>query len=48
MFKAVDDALAAYVAEAKAIGVWESTILVQVSEFGRTMYPNGNAGSDHG
>lgn len=48
MFKAVDDALAAYVAEAKAIGVWESTVLVQVSEFGRTMYPNGNAGSDHG
>ena len=48
MFKTVDDALAAYVTEAKAIGVWESTVLVQVSEFGRTMYPNGNAGSDHG
>lgn len=41
MFKVVDDALNAYVAEAKAIGVWESTVLVQVSEFGRTMYPNG-------
>jgi len=48
MFKQVDDALDAYVTEAKAIGVWESTILVQTSEFGRTLYPNGNAGTEHG
>lgn len=48
MFKKVDEALGAYVAEAKAIGVWESTVLVQTSEFGRTLYPNGNAGTDHG
>ena len=48
MFKKVDDALGAYVAEAKAIGVWESTVLVQSSEFGRTLSPNGNAGTDHG
>mmetsp|Transcript_11819 Transcript_11819/g.16556 ORF Transcript_11819/g.16556 Transcript_11819/m.16556 type:complete len:474 (+) Transcript_11819:2172-3593(+) len=48
MFKKVDDALGAYVAEAKAIGVWESTVLVQTSEFGRTLYPNGNAGTEHG
>ena len=48
MFQTVDDALAAYVNEAKAIGVWESTVLVQVSEFGRTMYPNSNSGTDHG
>jgi len=41
MFKVVDDALDAYIAEAKAIGVWESTVIVEVSEFGRTMYPNG-------
>ena len=48
MFKQVDDALDAYVAEAKAIGVWDSTVLVQTSEFGRTLYPNGNAGTEHG
>ena len=48
MFKTVDDALAAYVAEAKAIGVWESTVIVQTSEFGRTMRPNGHGGTDHG
>ncbi len=48
MFKKVDDALDAYVTEAKAIGVWESTVLVQTSEFGRTLYPNGNAGTEHG
>ncbi len=48
MFKKVDDALDAYVTEAKAIGVWESTVLVQTSEFGRTLYPNGNDGTEHG
>jgi len=48
MFQQVDDALAAYVEEAKAIGVWDSTIIVQASEFGRTLYPNGNDGTEHG
>jgi len=48
MFKKVDEALNAYVTEAKAIGMWESTVLVQISEFGRTLYPNGNAGTEHG
>ncbi|KAL7542977.1 hypothetical protein ACHAXR_013016 [Thalassiosira sp. AJA248-18] len=48
MFQQVDDALAAYAAELKQLGLWESTVLIETSEFGRTMYPNGNMGTDHG
>ena len=48
MFGQLDDALAVYAAELKALGLWSSTTIVEVSEFGRTLYPNGNLGSDHG
>lgn len=48
MFLQVDEALAAYVEELKEHSLWESTVLIEVSEFGRTLYPNGNMGTDHG
>jgi uncharacterized protein (DUF1501 family) len=48
MFNLVDEALDAYVTELKEIGLWESTVLVETSEFGRQIGPNGNAGTDHG
>ena len=42
----VDDALTLFVAELRAQGVWESTVLMSSSEFGRTLNSNGG-GSDH-
>lgn len=41
------EALAAFIADLGADGMAETTIAV-VSEFGRTMFENGNAGTDHG
>lgn len=40
MFQQVDEALTAYSAELKALGLWDSTVLVEISEFGRTLYPS--------
>ena len=37
----------AFVAELKALSLWESTVVVQFSEFGRTLDPNTNFGADH-
>ena len=34
--------------ELKATGLWESTVILQFSEFGRTMAPNTGEGTDHG
>lgn len=44
----VDAALDAYVKEIKLLDLWDSTVLVETSEFGRHMNPNGNMGTDHG
>ena len=43
----VDDAIAAFEAEMKVEGVWDSTVVVEASEFARTLRANG-AGTDHG
>merc|ERR1719253_144404 len=40
-------AIGAFVAELKALNLWEQTVLVQFSEFGRTLTPNTGKGSDH-
>lgn len=45
MFSSVDIALNWYVTELKALGLWDSTTLVQTSDFGRTISPNGNMGT---
>jgi len=37
----------AFVDELKALSLWESTVVVQFSEFGRTLDPNTNFGADH-
>ena len=47
-FANLNAALEAFVAEVKTLNLWESTTLVQFSEFGRTLDPNTNFGSDHG
>jgi len=42
----VDGALASFVAELQALGVWEGTTIVSASDFGRTLTSNG-LGTDH-
>ena len=41
-------ALNAFVEEMKAMNLWNNVTLIQMSEFGRTLTPNGNDGTDHG
>jgi uncharacterized protein (DUF1501 family) len=43
----LDDALASFVSELQAQGIFHSTVLAAESDFGRTLSSNG-AGSDHG
>jgi uncharacterized protein (DUF1501 family) len=42
----MDNALAAFETELKAQGVWDDTVLLTSSDFGRTYASNG-AGTDH-
>lgn len=42
----VDTALSSFVAEMQALGVWEDTVVVSASDFGRTLTSNG-LGTDH-
>ena len=44
----INDALRSFVKELKALGVWDDTVLIMTSEFGRSLTPNGSAGTDHG
>lgn len=46
-FRRINVAIAAFVAELEALGLWESTVVVQFSEFARTLDPNTGDGSDH-
>lgn len=47
-FPPVNAALEAFVKELKALNLWESTTLLQFSEFGRSLSPNTGDGTDHG
>ncbi|KAL7537078.1 hypothetical protein ACHAXR_007922, partial [Thalassiosira sp. AJA248-18] len=46
-FERINAALSAFIDELKVLGLWESTVLVQFSEFARTLDPNTGDGSDH-
>lgn len=46
-FSTINVALEAFVKELKALNLWESTVIMQFSEFGRTLAPNTNDGTDH-
>ena len=46
LYGKVDAALAAFTAELKADGVWDSVVVQSASEFGRTLVSNGQ-GTDH-
>jgi len=47
-FATIDAALNAFVSEMKTLNLWDSTTVVQFSEFARTLDPNTGDGSDHG
>jgi len=47
LFKDVNRALDAFVNEMKSINEWNNTVLIQTSDFARTLNPNGNNGTDH-
>jgi len=44
----LDDAIGAFAAHCTEMGVWDDTILIVVSEFGRRNFENGSNGTDHG
>jgi len=44
----LDKALGAFVADARRLGFWNRTVVVVISEFGRTVKENGSKGTDHG
>jgi hypothetical protein len=46
-FSDFDAALIPFVDELKAMGLWESTVVVETSDFARTLNPNSGDGTDH-
>ena len=46
-FQEVNEALDGFIQEIKSQGLWESTVIVQGSDFGRSMNTNSNSGTDH-
>jgi uncharacterized protein (DUF1501 family) len=48
LFSILDNAVGALVQDLKAMGVWNDTAIVVLTEFGRRNYENGSAGTDHG
>ena len=46
-FSRINGAIDAFVKELKVLNLWESTVVVQFSEFARTLNPNTGDGSDH-
>ena len=46
-FSRINAALQSFINELKVLDLWESTVLVQFSEFSRTLDPNTGEGSDH-
>jgi uncharacterized protein (DUF1501 family) len=44
----VDDGIGAFADDLKAMGVWDRTAIVLITEFGRRNYSNGSGGTDHG
>lgn len=48
LFRELNDGLEDLTDELKAIGVWDDVVIVQTSDFGRTLTPNTGDGTDHG
>jgi len=47
-FSRINGVIQAFVDELVVLGLWESTVVVQFSEFARTLDPNTGEGTDHG
>jgi hypothetical protein len=47
-FLDLNEALEDLVNQLQILGVWDDVVIVQTSDFGRTLTPNGGGGSDHG
>ena len=46
-FQVLNAALDSFITEIKSQNLWDSTVIVQGSEFGRSLNPNSNMGTDH-
>lgn len=44
----LDDAIGAFSDDLKAMGAWDDTLILVLSEFGRRNFENGSNGTDHG
>lgn len=44
----LDDALESFAADCESMGVWNDTVVLVITEFGRRNYVNGSSGTDHG
>lgn len=48
LMKRLDDAIGSFEADMKSMGVWDNTLVMVISEFGRRCFENGSNGTDHG
>ncbi|KAL7576804.1 hypothetical protein ACA910_013822 [Epithemia clementina (nom. ined.)] len=48
ILRALDRYISCYVENLKALNLWDNVTTVVMSEFGRTLIPNNNDGTDHG
>jgi len=48
LFAALDDAVGSLADDLKDMGIWDDTVVVVLTEFGRRNFENGSAGTDHG
>lgn len=48
LLQSVDEGIVDLADDLKAMGVWNETVVMVVSEFGRRIFENGSAGTDHG
>lgn len=48
LLRRLDDGIASFEADMKAMGIWQNTVIAVISEFGRRCFENGSNGTDHG
>ena len=48
LFSQLDNALGSFSDDLKSMGVWNDTVVLVITEFGRRNYVNGSDGTDHG
>jgi uncharacterized protein (DUF1501 family) len=48
LFTQLDNALGSFADDLKSMNVWNDTVILVITEFGRRNYVNGSAGTDHG